>query len=127
MTLHRALLAACALSMMTAVASVADSPPPPACPPHHADWGSLTPEQRMMRFELARQATANMTDDQRHAWRQAEREKFEAMSDSDRQKYTAGLTAQWNALTADRKAEIQKQAEQFRSSHPMMDHPSGCN
>jgi len=86
--------------------------------------GALSPEQRMMRFELARQATANMTDDQRRAWRQADREKLQAMSAADRQKYLADLTAQWNALPADRKAEIQKMADQFRGNHPRL---AGCN
>lgn len=127
MTLHRALVAACAVFMMTAVSSAADAPPPPACPAHQGGWGlmgALSPEQRMMRFELARQATANMTDDQRRAWRQADREKLQAMSAADRQKYLADLTAQWNALPADRKAEIQKMADQFRGNHPRL---AGCN
>ncbi len=102
MILHRVLMAAAAASMMTVVSFAADAPPPSACPPH-AGWAfmdTLTPEQRMMHFELMHQATANMTDEQRHAWRQAERTKFDAMPEADRQKYAAGLTAQWNALPA---------------------------
>jgi len=127
MQLHRALVAAAAASMMTVVAFAADNPAPQACPPMHSGggfMGSLTPEQRMMRFELMHQATENMTDDQRRAWRDGERAKFDAMADADRLKYAANLTAQWNALPADRKAEIQKRAEQFRNDHP---HPQGCN
>jgi len=127
MQLHRALVVAAAATMMTVVSFAADSPAGQACPPAHAGgdfMGSLTPEQRMMRFELIRQQTANLTDDQRHAWRDAERAKFEAMSEADKQKYAASLTAQWNALPADQKAEIQKRSEQFRASHP---HPPGCN
>ena len=126
MILHRALMAAAAASMMTVVSFAADAPPPPACPPH-AGWdfmGSLTPEQRMMHFELMHQATANMTDEQRHAWHQAERAKFDAMPEADRQKYAAGLTIQWNALPADRKAAIQNEAEQHRAGRPP--HPEGC-
>ena len=126
MLLSRNLISALALSMMTAVAFAADVPPPPACPAH-AGWAfmdTLTPEQRMMHFELMHQATANMTDDQRHAWRQAERAKFDAMPENDRQKYAAGLTIQWNALPADRKAAIQNEAEQRRAGRPP--HPEGC-
>ena len=127
MQLHRAVVAAAAASMMTVVAFAADNPPQGACPPAHFGggfMGSLTPEQRMMRFELMRQQTANLTDDQRHAWRDAERAKFEAMSEADKQKYAASLTAQWNALPADQKAEIQKRSEQFHADHPR---PPGCN
>ncbi|HUO98009.1 MAG TPA: hypothetical protein VMU01_05040 [Rhizomicrobium sp.] len=114
---------------MTAAASVADAPPPPPCPAHQGGWGlmgTLTPEQRMMRFELARQATANMTDDQRRSWHQADRDKFQAMSEADRQKYLADLTAQWNALPADRQAAIRAEAEKFRGEHAGMPHPDGC-
>lgn len=128
MLLHRALLAAAAAAMVTSASYAADSPPPPACPPH-AGWGMgrlLTPEQRIMRFELIRQATASLTDDQRRAWHQSERAKFEAMSDAERQKYAADLTVQWNALPADRQAALRTQAEQFRSEHAGMGHPDGC-
>jgi Spy/CpxP family protein refolding chaperone len=126
MILHRALAAAATASMMAVVAFAAEAPPTPACPPH-ASWAfmdSLTPEQRMMHFELMHQATANMTDDQRHAWRQAERAKYDAMPEADRQKYAAGLTTQWNALPADRKAAIQSEAEKRRAARPPR--PEGC-
>ncbi len=126
MRLHRALLVAAALTIVTAPSFAADAPP--ACPPH-AGWGMgrlLTPEQRIMRFELIHRTTANMTDDQRRAWHQSERAKFEAMSEAERQKYAADLTTQWNALPADRQAALRTQAEQFRAEHAGMGHPDGC-
>ena len=49
----------------------------------------LTPEERMMMFVQMHQATASMTDDQKQAYRQQQREKFMAMSDTDKQKFAA--------------------------------------
>src|SRR5262249_54435450 len=75
----------------------------------------LTPEERMMMFVEMRQATASMTDDQKHAYRQAQRDKFMAMSDADKQKFAADLQAKWNALPPDKQAEIKAQMDAYRA------------
>jgi hypothetical protein len=66
-----------------------------------------------------------MTDEQRHASREAQHAKFAAMSDADKQKFAAGLQARWDALSAGQKAKIQQDMAAFRASHPRMghDHP----
>lgn len=84
----------------------------------------LTPEERMMLFTQMRDATANMTDDQRMAYRKSQRDKFMAMSDTDKQKLAADLKAKWDALPADQKAQIQQQMEQFRGGRHI-DHGGG--
>ena len=82
---------------------------------HPHFFSFLTPEERMMMFVQMHQATANMTDDQKQAYRQQQREKFMAMSDTDKQKFAADLLAKWNALPADKQAEIKSQVEAYRA------------
>ncbi len=124
MQLFRVILPALAASFLATAAFAADAPPAP--PPHGDHDGgfmhSLTPDQRMMLFAERQKDTAGMTDDQRHAYREAQRTKFKAMSDADKQKFAAGLQARWNALSADQKAKIQQDREAFRASHPRPDH-----
>lgn len=80
----------------------------------------LTAEQRMMLFADTHKDAAGMTDDQRHANREAQRAKIMAMSAADKQKFAADLQARWDALSADQKAKIQQDMATFRASHPMM-------
>ena len=45
---------------------------------------------------MSQEQTKGMTPDQRRAWRQTERQKLIAMSDTDRQKFKADLQARWD-------------------------------
>jgi hypothetical protein len=87
---------------------------PPDRPHHGGPFQSLSPQQRMMMFVEMHQATANMTDDQRHAYHQSERQRFMAMNDGDRLHYAAKLQADWDALPLDQKAQIKQQMHEFR-------------
>jgi len=123
MSLSRLILPALAASFLATASFAADAPP---APPPHGDQGGfmhfLTPDQRMMLFADTHKDTAGMTDEQRHARREAQRAKFMAMSDAEKQKFAADLQARWNALPADQKAKIQQDMAAFRASHPRMDH-----
>jgi hypothetical protein len=92
---------------------------------HHGSgfFRSMSPEARMMMFVEMRRATANMSDDQKQAYRQDQRAKFMAMSDADKQQYVARLESEWNALPADQKSQIQQQMQEWRSEHH--DHDGG--
>lgn len=74
----------------------------------------LTPNERLMLLAETRQSTADMSREQRRAYRQSERQKLQAMSGPDKQKFAAALDAKWNALPADRKAKIEAAADKFR-------------
>jgi hypothetical protein len=127
MLLSRVILPALAASFLATASFAADTPPAP--PPHGEHDGGfmhfLTPDQRTMLFAETHKDAAGMTDDQRHARREAQRAKFMAMSDAEKQEFAAGLQARWDALSADQKAKIQQDRATFRASHPMMghDHP----
>jgi hypothetical protein len=82
---------------------------------HPHVFSFLTPEERMMMFVQMHEATASMTDDQKQAYRQQQRDKFMAMSDTDKQKFAADLQAKWNALPPDKQAEIKSQMEAYRA------------
>ena len=124
MLLSRVILPALAASFLATASFAADAPPAP--PPHGDHDGgfmhSLTQDQRTMLFTETHKDTAGMTDDQRHAYREAQRAKYKAMSDAEKQKFAAGLQAKWNALPADQKAKIQQDMAAFRASHPRPDH-----
>ena len=94
---------------------------------HPHFFSFLTPEERMMMFVQMHQATANMTDDQKQAYRQQQREKFMAMSDTDKQKLAADLLAKWNALPADKQAEIKSQVEAYRAQRMQQMQGQGGN
>ena len=122
MLLSRAILPGLAAAFLATASFAADTP---AQPTMHGDHMGgflhfLTPDQRTMFFAETHKDTAGMTDDQRHASREAQRAKFMAMSDADKQKFAADLQAKWDALSADQKAKIQQDMATFRASHPMM-------
>jgi hypothetical protein len=127
MLLSRVILPALAATFLATASFAADAPPAP--PPHGDHDGGfmhfLTPDQRTMLFAERQKDSAGMTDDQRHAYREAQHAKFAAMSDADKQKFAADLQAKWDALPADQKAQIQQDMATFRASHPRMghDHP----
>ena len=79
--------------------------------------GMFTPEERMMWFTDGAKATAGMTDDQKHAYRQQRREQFMAMSEADRAKFKADLDKRWAALTPQQQADIKAKADAFRAEH----------
>jgi hypothetical protein len=121
MSLYRTafpLLIACTLS----TAALADAPPPqPAVSCSHTGMmQTLTPEEQSVLFMQMRQDTANMTQDQRKAYRQSQRDKFMAMSEADQQKFAVDLKAKWDALPTDQKARIQEEHASFQAKHPMM-------
>ena len=126
MLLSRVILPALAASFLATASFAADVPPGP--PPHGDHDGgfmhSLTPDQHTMLFAEMQKDTAGMTDDQRHAYREAQHAKLKAMSDADKQKFAAGLQAKWDALSAGEKAKIQQDMAAFRASHPWTDHDS---
>ena len=79
--------------------------------------GVFSPEERMMLFADAAKATAGMTDDQRHAYREQQRDHFMSMSDADKAKLKADLDARWAALTPAQKADIKAKIDAFRAAH----------
>ena len=83
--------------------------------------GMFKPEERMMLFADTFKATANMSDDQRHAYRHEQRNRIMAMSEADRAKFKADLDARWNALPADQKAEMTAKMAAFHSAHAARD------
>ena len=127
MSLSRTLATALAVPLLAMVVFAADSPTAsgqdrPACarPGVGGMMQFLAPEQRMMMFADMQQATAAMTEEQRQAYRQSQRDKLMTMSDADRQAYAAGLQAKWDALSPDQQAKYRQQAQAFRAGHPMM-------
>lgn len=92
---------------------------------HHHFFAFLTPEERMMMFVQMHEATANMSDDQKEAYRHSQRDKFMTMSDNDKQKFAADLQAKWNALPPDKQAEIKSQVEAYRAQR--MQQQGGSN
>ena len=68
--------------------------------------GLLTPQQRAAYALQARDETKSMTQDQRKAWRKDQTRKMLAMSANDRQAFTAGLQARWDALPDRQKAKL---------------------
>jgi hypothetical protein len=127
MPLSRIIVPAAALLLMMGVAFAADSPPQPqTCTVHRGHMDFLTPEARMMLFAQNRLDVAGMTDEQRQAFRKAQHDKIEAMSDADRAKFAANLKAKWDALPADQQAKMKADDEAFRASHPRPPQPPGC-
>jgi Spy/CpxP family protein refolding chaperone len=83
--------------------------------------GMFTPEERMMLMADMHKATASMTDDQKQAYRQQQRQRFMAMNDADRAKYKADLDARWAALPPDLKAAIQQRMQNFMAKRAQGD------
>jgi hypothetical protein len=88
---------------------------------HGMMHGMLTPEERMMMFADMSKATANMTDDQKHAYRHEQRDRIMAMSEADRFRFKADLDARWNALPADQKADMTAKMQTFRAAREARD------
>jgi hypothetical protein len=121
MSLSRIALATIAASLLTS-AAVADSvpatsPPQPGVMGGHGMMrGMFTKEERMMLFVDSFKATAGMTDDQKHAYRQERRNRIMAMTETDRAKLKADLDARWNALPAEQKASITAKMQAFMAA-----------
>jgi hypothetical protein len=92
---------------------------------HHGAFRSMPPEARMMMFIEMRKATSSMSDDQKQAYRHDQRDKFVAMSDTEKQQYIARLESDWNALPADQKSQVQQQMQEWRSERHDHDHGGG--
>lgn len=75
----------------------------------------MPPEARMMMFVEMQKATSGMSDDQKQAYRHDQRDKFKAMSDTDKQQYIAKLEADWTALPADQKDQAKQQMKEWRA------------
>ena len=124
MMLFRLILPALAASFLATASFAAATPPAP--PPHGDHDGGfmhfLTQDQRTMLFAERQKDSAGMTDDQRHAYREAQHAKFAAMSDAEKQKFAVGLQAKWDVLSAGQKAKIQQDMAEYRASHPRTDH-----
>jgi hypothetical protein len=116
MSFSRLSLVAIAAALL-GTAALADSAPPaspPAMGPGHGMMrGMLSDEERMVLFADMFKATAGMTDDQKHAYRQQQRTRFMSMSDADRAKFKADLDSRWNALPADQKTAMMAKMKAF--------------
>jgi hypothetical protein len=119
MSLSKFAFAALAASLFISPVLAADAPAGGAPQGGGMMRGMFTPEERMMLFADGMKATAGMTDDQRHAYRQQQREHFTSMSDADKDKLKADLDARWAALTPAQKADIKAKIDAFRASHGM--------
>jgi hypothetical protein len=110
MTTSRFLLAASAAFLLTTAAFAQD---------HGGGMGHgmFTTEERMMLFADGAKATAGMTDDQRHAYRQQQRDHFMSLSDADKAKLKADLDARWAALTPAQKVDLKAKIDAFRAAH----------
>ena len=122
MSLSKVAFLAVATSLL-GTAALADPPPPSqgsmggGMMSHGMMRGMFTDEERLMLFADSAKATAGMSDDQRHAWRQQQREHFMSMSDSDKAKMKADLDTRWAALSPQQKADIKTKMEAFRAAH----------
>ncbi len=83
---------------------------------HGVMHGMFTQEERMVLFADMSNATAGMTDDQKHAYRHGQRDRIMAMSDTDRAKFKADLDSRWNALPADQKADMTAKMQAFMAT-----------
>ena len=78
---------------------------------------ALSPEQRMMMFVDMRKDTAGMTSDQRHAYRENQRQKFAAMTGAEKQQLSAKLQSEWDSLSPDQKADFEQRFAEWRVEH----------
>ena len=91
---------------------------PPAAPPatgagHGMMHGIFTQAERMMLLAEMFKATAGMTDDQKHAYRDEQQTRIMSMSDADRAQFKADLDARWNALSTDQKSTMTVKMQAF--------------
>lgn len=125
MTVSRIVLAAFATAFLTsaAMADDTDAPPPGPQGEHHhgggmrAMMGMFSPQQMAMYMLRRRGETAGMSQDQRKAYRQSERQKLMAMSDADKAKMTADLQAQWDRLPPDEQTAAMDRMNRMRDRH----------
>jgi hypothetical protein len=116
MSLSRLTLFAVAASFVATAALGEDTSTPPVSTSgrdHHMMRGMFTREERMMLFADMFKATAGMTDDQKKEYRQQQRSRFMAMSDSDRAKFKSDLDERWSALSVDQKAAMTARMQAF--------------
>ncbi len=92
---------------------------------HGMMHGFFTPEERMMLMADMFKATQGMTDDQKHAYRQQQRERVMGMSDADRAKFKADLDTRWAALPPDQKTAIQQRVEAAMAARAAKDGGGG--
>ena len=121
MSLSRFAFAAVAATLFVSPVSAADAPAGAPMAGHGMMGGMFTKEERMMWFADGMKATANMTDDQKQAYRKQQRQQFMAMSDADRAKYKADLDTRWAALPPDQKAAIQQRMQDFMAKRAQGD------
>jgi hypothetical protein len=100
-----------------------DAPPPSQQGDHHHRGGMravmemFTPQQRAMYMLRQHGQTAGMSQDQRKTYRQGEREKLMAMSDTDKARMQADLQAQWDKLPADEQSAAMDRMKRMRDRH----------
>ncbi len=116
MSLSKFAFAALAASLFVSPVLAADAPAAAPMAGHGMMAGMFSPEERMMLFADGMKATAGMTDDQRHAYRQTQRDRIMAMSDSDRAKFKADLDKRWAALTPAQQADMKAKMDAFRAA-----------
>ncbi|MEJ0041707.1 MAG: hypothetical protein WDM81_05625 [Rhizomicrobium sp.] len=122
MSVSRLAVLSLAVSLLGTAAAYADGTPPPAgggmMMSGHGGMmhGMFTPEERMMLFADGAKATAGMTDDQKHAYRQQQRARFMGMSDTDRATLKADLDKRWAALTPAQQADIKAKVDAFMAA-----------
>lgn len=119
MTLSRIAFTAALLLSSAATVGTAWAADPPAANATGGGMmrGMFTPEERMMMFVDFGKATAGMTDEQKHAYRQDRRARIVMMSEADRTKMKADLDARWAALTPAQKADITAKMQAWRAAH----------
>lgn len=126
MTVSRLVLAAASVLLLSSTAVLAADPAPMAPTMgatgggHGMMRGMFTPDEFMMLMADAHKATASMTDDQKHTYREQQRARILAMSDGDRAKFKADLDTRWAALPDSEKAAIKAavQARMAAHQHP---------
>jgi len=125
MSLSRLTLSAVAGLFAVTGALANDTSAPPASATggdHHMMRGMFTREERMMLFADMFKATAGMTDDQKREYREQQRSRFMAMSDSDRAKFKSDLDERWSALSVDQKAAMTARMQAFMAERHSGEH-----
>jgi hypothetical protein len=113
--MKRFLLPLCAALLMTAASAQTQA----QCPPR---GGFMSQEARLMQYADMEKATMGKPADAIREYRQAQREKFMAMSEADRKKATADLTKRWAALPPAEQSRIKDAFDLMRQNHPMGGH-----
>jgi Spy/CpxP family protein refolding chaperone len=123
MTPSRLTLVIVAAAFLATPALAVDASAPPDSATggdHHMMMhGMFTREERMMLFADMFKATAGMSDDLKKDYRQQQRRRLMAMSDSDRAKLKSDLDARWNSLPGDQKAAMTAKMQAFMAARHM--------